>query len=101
MKRRIGLLLCCMLLLGSSCPSPPQVYAQAAASRGGVRLVVCNTGGTPAKRAEICLWLSDRPHCPLYVTVSALPAHARRVVAVPCVLGEEAECRVASIQMEK
>lgn len=100
-KWMVLMLLCCLLLLGASCPSPPRICAQAAADSGGVRLVVHNTGGIPVKRAEIHLWLADRPLQPLCVTVSDLPAHARRVVTVPCGLEVETECRVTGVEIEK
>jgi len=100
-KWMVLMLLCCLLLLGASCPSPPRIYAQAAADSGGVRLVMYNAGGMPVQRAEICLWLADRPHNPLCVTVSDLPAHARRVVTVPCGPEDETECRVTGVEIEK
>lgn len=100
-KWMVLMLLCCLLLLGASCPSPPRIYAQAAADSGGVRLVVHNAGGMPVKRTEIRLWLADRPHNPLCVTVSDLAAHARRVVTVPCGPEDASECRVTSVEIEK
>lgn len=100
-KWMVLMLLCCLLLMGASCPSPPCIYAQAAADSGGVRLVVYNTGGTPVKRAKIRLWLADRPHNPMRVTVSDLSAHARRVVTVPCGPEDETECRVTGVEIEK
>ena len=100
-KWMVLMLLCCLLLLGASCPSPPRIHAQAAADSGGVRLVVYNAGGMPAKRTEIRLWLEDRPLQPLCVTVSNLPAHARRVVVVPCGLEDETECRVTGVEIKE
>ncbi len=99
-KWMVLMLLCCLFLLGASCPSPPRIYAQAAADGGSVRLVVYNAGGTPAKRAEIRLWLADRPGEPVWVTVCGLPAHARRVVTVPCGPETGTECRVTGVNIE-